>query len=195
MPRHPPCALHSLSQQRQNNTRSHALTYTLTHTTNGTHQPTPQSKGRASFTHDNTLMRIPACHQQNLHFHNPPTITPHHNNTHCVENMTTRVAKMLASTMQISNNNPTNTQNPPTVDPRQREDQKDSARLILQDPTVCLTPSPTNVRQQVLKRRTTHPQKRQTTRPAPTIPLVNTTIAPVTLSDRYGQPGIGVRAP
>ena len=76
---------------------------------------------------------------------------------------------MLASTMQISNNNPTNTTHPPTGEhatkegnqkhhphpptpPPQEELPKETpegiqgqpVRLILQDPTVCLTPSPTN---------------------------------------------------
>jgi hypothetical protein len=57
--------------------------------------------------------------------------------------------KMLASTMQISNNNPTNPHHHRpqptghTDDSRQREDQKPQPeRLILQDPTVCLTPPP-----------------------------------------------------
>jgi len=68
---------------------------------------------------------------------------------------------MLASTMQISNNNPTNTltHHQPTIRRTrsralgQREDQKKQAtpgharrRLILQDPTVCSTTPPTNVR-------------------------------------------------
>lgn len=55
-------------------------------------------------------------------------------------------AKMLASTMQISNNNPTNTLDHHTGSLEQRENQNNQPpkRLILQDPTVCLTPSPTN---------------------------------------------------
>ena len=68
-----------------------------------------------------------------------------------------QATKMLASTMQISNNNPTNTLNH-TCGLEQREEQKPNhthprrgrptrgqdVRLIPQDPTVCLTPSPTN---------------------------------------------------
>ena len=62
---------------------------------------------------------------------------------------------MLASTMQISNNNPTNTLNHPPGDLEQREEQKAqphtttrlapgavTVQLIPQDPTVCLTPPP-----------------------------------------------------
>lgn len=45
MPRHPPCALHSLSQQRQDNTQK-------------THQPTPQSKEQASTQNDTTSQGI-----------------------------------------------------------------------------------------------------------------------------------------
>jgi hypothetical protein len=47
-------------------------------------------------------------------------------------------------------------------------------RLILQDPTVCLTPSPTNVRQRVLRLLRA---RQQADVRASTIPLVNTTIA------------------
>jgi hypothetical protein len=69
------------------------------------------------------------------------------------------VAKMLASTMQISNNNPTNTLTHQQAHSGKGRNQKNkppgppkgTKSLILQDPTVCLTPSPTNVRQQVLR--------------------------------------------
>ena len=98
-----------------------------------------------------------------------------HNNTP-LEGMHRR--KMLASTMQISNNNPTNplshprrprtkrgttkhhTPHPPPHPPTDAHPQRVHTHkecpgevfgLILQDPTVCLTPSPTNVRQQVLR--------------------------------------------
>ena len=69
MPRHPPCALHSLSQQRQNNT----------------HQPTPQSQGRRQ-----TQLAQPPPRREGIGL----------------------ATKMLASTMQISNNNPTNPHHP-----------------------------------------------------------------------------------
>ena len=58
------------------------------------------------------------------------------------------VAKMLASTMQISNNNPTNTHTPHTGRHGPRRTRKPShTRLILQDPTVCSTTPPANARQ------------------------------------------------
>ena len=154
MPRHPPCALHSLSQQRQNNTTPSNTNIQKKHTS-----PPPNQRDRPAHTTSHP-MRIPGM-TPIKHFHNH-TPRPHQRRIGC-----DTVAKMLASTMQISNNNPTNTHHHhpetsrATSSSRQREDQKTQTRptpptrgrrrrsLILQDPTVCLTPSPTNVRQRV----------------------------------------------
>ena len=183
MPRHPPCALHSLSQQRQNNTHT---THAQLHRT---HHPPPNQRDEQQQTDDTTDANTGRAINTSQP-HNPPPTT--RRKMHGCK-------KMLASTMQISNNNPTNTHTPPPRPPngqtrhtakhRQRGEPEDSARLIPQDPTVCLTPSPTNARQQVPKRRTHPPQKSKQTRPAPTIPLVNTTIA-----TRH-PPVVGARAP
>ena len=82
MPRHPPCALHSLSQQRQNNTHKE------------THQSTPQSKRQTSQATDPLKTRKS---RQHTHTSNQ---TPLERRCNWLQ--------MLASTMQISNNNPTN---------------------------------------------------------------------------------------
>ena len=111
MPRHPPCALHSLSQQRQDNT------------TKNNHRSTPNQRAN-----------------QLSHIHRAPTPQ---DRRRCA------AQKMLASTMQISNNNPTKQTQPTCVDePPRREPEAPTNRLILQDPTVCLTPpTPTNPQQ------------------------------------------------
>ena len=49
---------------------------------------------------------------------------------------------MLASTIQISNNNPTNTPTPTTAGARTKEAQETNQRLIPQDPTVRHTTQP-----------------------------------------------------
>lgn len=89
MPRHPPCALHSLSQQRQDNTHEE------------THQPTPQSKRQAAHNYDATGKER-AGHANAT----TPTTHPWDKPIRADDEQAT---KMLASTMQISNNNPTNT--------------------------------------------------------------------------------------
>ncbi len=59
MPRHPPCALHSLSQQRQDNTQK-------------THQPTPQSKEQASTQKRHDQPRnSQSCLRNYIHQHTP----------------------------------------------------------------------------------------------------------------------------
>jgi hypothetical protein len=81
--------------------------------------------------------------------------TPQHNYTFTTGHYAG--CKMLASTMQISNNNPTNTLNhqpvtsskgrnrkPNHTPPPDSRQETASVQLIPQDPTVCLTPSPTN---------------------------------------------------
>jgi hypothetical protein len=118
-----------LSQQRQNNTRN-----------NFTHAPATKQ----------TPPTRPPIKETSQHIQ--------HNNAHQQENRCTfysqpekvLVAKMLASTMQISNNNPTNTLDPARARPQTKGGPEQPTRptrgrrLILQDPTVCLTPSPTN---------------------------------------------------
>jgi hypothetical protein len=144
MPRHPPCALHSLSQQRQNNTQP-------------THPPIKEA-GR-------------------IHV---PTHTPG-------ESRTCAATKMLASTMQISNNNPT--KQPPPADGRPKEEPKTPTRthtcapqLILQDPTVCLTPPPHPPPPRQTPRQQTSTTRAETS----TIPLVNTTMRPHTNGEGRG---------
>jgi hypothetical protein len=116
MPRHPPCALHSLSQQRQDNTHKE---------TTPAHPPI-----KGADQHDAARRKTGHAIELQLNYLQPGNL----------------VTKMLASTMQISNNNPTNTLDHPHGRPRAKggPEQPTNKRLILQDPTVCLTPSPTN---------------------------------------------------
>jgi hypothetical protein len=98
---------------------------------------------------------------------------------------------MLASTMQISNNNPTNPRTPATRKLGRREDQKPhptdcSARLILQDPTVCLTPPPPT---RGLSNTTTANHK------GPTMLMVDDSTSETPPCVPRHSPGIGVRAP
>ena len=160
MPRHPPCALHSLSQQRHKHTRIETKPQKTTTNPQGqsphepatqTMQPSPTSKERkkSQITQKFELIRIaltttqsrkcgsdccrcsrPLCRSQTT---TPPT--PTHPTTGRADEERTR----------STNPNPTPVNG--------------VGRLILQDPTVCLTPSPTNVRQRVTTqtRRPDHP--------------------------------------
>ena len=138
MPRHPPCALHSLSQQRQDNTQK-------------THQPTPQSKEQASTQNDTTSQGT-----ARRAFATTSTNTPQKRVlTDQLQDARVHYADLK---QQPHQHPPHPTPTTPTGTTRahrherQREDQKQptppppasGGRLILQDPTVCLTPSPTN---------------------------------------------------
>ena len=110
MPRHPPCALHSLSQQRQNNTR---CTHQINRCAKQNHKntrPTPQSRNEPDSVHRHHPQGKQAAPTTQLHTRNTPT-PPRPQQGPAGGHIT----KMLASTMQISNNNPTNTLNHPTA--------------------------------------------------------------------------------
>src|SRR5690349_11229539 len=75
MPRHPPCALHSLSQQRHNNTRNtHAHTSSRSSTQPKNTRPTPHNQGNRPVR----LYRPPPIHEEQativrtLHTHHTP---------------------------------------------------------------------------------------------------------------------------
>ena len=120
MPRHPPCALHSLSQQRHNHTpRKHEA-----HDHHAPHKPRKTTTGPPTITGKpaNSATRHPPRNEEQQA---TPKIRTHSNcshNTHTTRHdpppkkgephPSMRVLKMLASTMQISNNNPTNPRNP-----------------------------------------------------------------------------------
>jgi hypothetical protein len=170
-----------LSQQRQNNTTP--STRTQRNTTNP-----PPIKGRAG--HDTTDANTShAAHY--IHFSQPP-------------GQSRRLQKMLASTMQISNNNPTNTlTRHSALRPREEPEQPHhhphpispgrERGLILQDPTVCLTPSPTNVRQRVPDQ--CHPPHRADDTPGADDSTSEHHHRIQTLRDHGGQLDIGMRAP
>ena len=108
MPRHPPCALHSLSQQRQNNTRcTHTRSTGARNKTTRTPDP-PHNQGMSRTAFIDTTHKESRRHRQHnytLATHPPPRPQQGQASGH--------ITKMLASTMQISNNNPTNTLNHP----------------------------------------------------------------------------------
>lgn len=161
MPRHPPCALHSLSQQRQDNTQK-------------THQPTPQSKEQASTQKRHDQPRnSQSCLRNYIHQHTPRNTHVKHALTDQLQDARVHYADLK---QQPHQHPPHPSQTPPTgTNPqghpehtgmrnkgRTRSNQPpppasggtptragapppvSGGRLILQDPTVCLTPSPTN---------------------------------------------------
>lgn len=140
MPRHPPCALHSLSQQRQNNTR---CTHPTKEARNKTkeHPTHPQSKDEpVSFPTPPTPRKRgkQAAPKTQLHTRNTPEPAKPANRAHHED---ARVH--YADLKQQPHQHP----QPPTGGLEQREEQKPnhtdrSARLIPQDPTVCLTLPP-----------------------------------------------------
>lgn len=157
MPRHPPCALHSLSQQRQNNTRRNTCrSNTIDHKPKNT-RPAPQSKEQAGTDSHSPPPARNRRQQERSITHSQPEPTATSTN----QGNDRLVVKMLASTMQISNNNPTNPLTPPhrrssdeerNQKPQPRHQpptqtnkrERRHRRLILQDPTVCSTiPPPT----------------------------------------------------
>lgn len=101
MPRHPPCALHSLSQQRHNNTRRNTPKQTKEHPTH------PQSKDEPADSSDHHRQEKQAAAENNY------TLTTR---------AYTPIVKMLASTMQISNNNPINPRHPQTRQEHERRE-------------------------------------------------------------------------
>lgn len=122
MPRHPPCALHSLSQQRQNNT----------------HQPTPQSRGRRHKQH-NPLKERRGCANRN--YIQPP---PKNNGGRT----SYKDARVHYADLKQQPHQPPRARN---THPQAKGDiivgteaqpGLSSPRLILQDPTVCSTTSP-----------------------------------------------------
>jgi hypothetical protein len=146
MPRHPPCALHSLSQQRQDNTHKE---------TTPAHPPI-----KGADQHDAAHRKTGHAIELQLNYLQPGNL----------------VTKMLASTMQISNNNPTNTLNPHNRDLEQRETPEEhNPTADPSGPNSVLDPIPHQRR--AMSNQTTHTQTSwtQETRPS-TIPLVNTTI-------------------
>ena len=115
MPRHPPCALHSLSQQRQNHTPSKQ------HHKRNT-SPPPNQRDRPEQTITTQPTRPGKTETGRLH----QSSQPHDTTPQTKGSRLASVAKMLASTMQISNNNPTNTQHHPQAAPDKGEHQKQS---------------------------------------------------------------------
>ena len=150
MPRHPPCALHSLSQQRQNNTRRNKH--------KRLDQPTPQSKGRAGLHTFDATSQEPASHA--YHFHNHQPLQDTSRKTHLERSRGCEDARVhYADLKQQPHQHPTPTTSKPAHvrcrakgghqstnhTPQTRgQPPGGDVRLILQDPTVCLTPSPTN---------------------------------------------------
>lgn len=144
MPRHPPCALHSLSQQRQNNTRRHKLPRNT--------RPTPNQRtgrNRLSLTTTRKENRQQRERQLHTHNHNPHTRPTGGHTSPGHEDARVHYADLKQQPHQPPH---------PSTQEKQgrREEQKpnptpppedsDTRRLILQDPTVCSTTPPTNVR-------------------------------------------------
>ena len=103
MPRHPPCALHSLSQQRHNNTNNMPCD-TTEHKHKEQQPATPTITGA---TGTDTTSRKTSRAELQTHLRIALDNTPSQG-----LNPDYACRQMLASTMQISNNNPTNTRTP-----------------------------------------------------------------------------------
>ncbi len=165
------------------------------------------------------LPPTPIKGRQHKKSHRHPHHTPQHSTpTHPLNKGTNQHTppghacghQMLASTIQISNNNPTNPHQPRTGTSRQREDKKNQpppprtrtqrhtprpAALIPQDPTVCHDPT-TGLPHPRFHTTTPHPKAEDSSsteeqnNPAPdhssTIPLVNTTMRPHTNGEGRG---------
>jgi hypothetical protein len=198
MPRHPPCALHSLSQQRHKHTHSHAHARTPK-TNHKKQQPTQprQSQGRTGFTQSMTQplqgKKKARSHKLTDSTRSKPqkvrTRLNCSNNTTPHQAVTPEAMSVVDARVHYADLKQQPHQPPPTPQgdgqakggpeatnhPSLGTDPSTGAgRLILQDPTVCLTPSPTNVRQRVLRLLRA---RQQADVRASTIPLVNTTIA------------------
>ena len=140
MPRHPPCALHSLSQQRQDNTHKE---------TTPAHPPIKE----ADQLNDATRQEKQATPELILELiellatsHNPTGRTqqgePNRENPTGMGRLR-RCSRPLCRSQTTTPPTPSTTH---TGRPRAKggPEQPTNKRLILQDPTVCLTPSPTN---------------------------------------------------
>src|SRR5215204_467697 len=118
MPRHPPCALHSLSQQRQNNTRQNKH---IRHT-----NPPPNQRGEPA-THNSTQ---PARNQPATPITstttNPPNAPPDKQGEHPKKSSGREDARVhYADLKQQPHQHPTPTTGKPAhVDAGQREDMK-----------------------------------------------------------------------
>jgi hypothetical protein len=126
MPRHPPCALHSLSQQRQNNT----------------HQPTPQSRGRRHKQH-NPLKERRGCANRN--YIQPPPKKQRGSNK------LQRCSRPLCRSQTTTPPTPTSTQHAPTGEGRHHRWYRSPARTLIptadpSGPNSVFNHVPTNVR-------------------------------------------------
>ena len=162
MPRHPPCALQSLSQQRQNNTRQNKPT--------PAHPPIKGTHQQHKKTYTARPVRKPATpiittrqptHTTHQPQHTWPTRRRSQDASSCKD---ARVH--YADLKQQPHQPPTPATNPPPQGQTSTHGhrakggpEQPTSRLILQDPTVCLTPSPTNVRQRVTTTPHTHTDK------------------------------------
>lgn len=176
MPRHPPCALCSLSHK---------------HSTKTTTPDTPKGIERRGLIN---CVRPTQKTRQTTH-------AVRLNNCSTNQRTPTGARQMLASTVQQPNTTPTNTPTTPTGAASAKEATKDippppspfrerSSRVIPQDPTVChhhppepagqvpRPPTPTRRAEQTVLRPTTHRGG-----PSSTIPLANTTMRGQTLAD------------
>ena len=175
VPRHPPCALHSLSQQRQNNSTTkdqHNPPHHHTH-----HQPPTTRENQHQAQHAGSALTVATgpikanddrCSRPLSRSQTTTPPTPH---THQPADTGQREAP---------NNHTTTPGHPGT------------AGLILQDPTVCHHPPPHQTRPTFHTHTPEETQvvlrARPTTRPSDssTIPLVNTTMRPHALDEGRG---------
>ena len=137
MPRHPPCALHSLSQQRQDNTHKE---------TTPAHPPIKE----ADQPNDATRQEKQATPELILEpIENFSTSSEKLIELLATSTTPTGPSRLRRCSRPLCRSQTTTPPTPSTTTPgdlEQREDQNNQPpkRLILQDPTVCLTPSPTN---------------------------------------------------
>jgi hypothetical protein len=199
MPRHPPCALHSLSQQRQNNTRANNTRIqhanSTCRATNETPPARPPIKGTSQHKQHNCAtgkeyrstpfhnQTKSSCKDARVHYADLKQQPHQHHTPTNTADMQQREEPKTPTTTRHHQQPPSTRRRPPTA--------PSGTRLILQDPTVCLTPPPTNAGQQEPEPPTSCAHRKLRTQTsctvrASTIPLVNTTIRARTFAWRRG---------
>ena len=147
MPRHPPCALHSLSQQRQNNTRSHARRITQTiHKERDkpkNTRPTPQSRNEpADSSHTATRKETGPRREDNY------TLTTHPSRA-CSEDARVHYADLKQQPHQPPHphqrgDTSEERNRSPTTHPPPAEAEREAMTADPSGPNSVLDPTPTN---------------------------------------------------